>query len=196
MHGAIYLCNKTLDDIQRRAKNAACFCALLVIALFAIGGFWIQHVESVVLMHSVATNGPSNPLYKIMALQAHHRLDNYRHYPFFICAPLFGFLGALFVILLVRTHYFKCAFIASALSIFGIISTVGVSTFPVLLPSSENPSQSLLVWDASSSQTTLQLMLWVSIIFLPIILAYTTWVYRVMRGHVVKALIENDKTSY
>ncbi|MCD6046454.1 MAG: cydB [Gammaproteobacteria bacterium] len=196
MHGAVYLCNKTLDIVQARARKAAIICAILVIILFAIGGIWIQHLGSYVLVHAMATDGPSNPLHKEMVVMAHHWLANYQQYPFFIAAPLLGFVGAILTILLVFARCFRWAFIASATSIFGVISTVGVSMFPVLLPSSENPSQSLLVWDASSSQTTLWLMLLVGLVFFPIVIGYTAWVYRIMRGHVVKAWIDNDKASY
>ena len=89
------------------------------------------------------------------------------------------------------------AIIASGLSIFGIIATVGLSMFPFILPSSTHPSQSLTVWDASSSRTTLFIMLVATVIFMPIILAYTTWVYRVLRGKVTVEDIEAaDKDVY
>ena len=69
----------------------------------------------------------------------------------------------------------------------GIIGTAGVSLFPFLLPSSSNPDASLIVWDSSSSLLTLQIMLAATIIFLPIVLLYTSWVYYVMRGPVTVA---------
>ena len=52
------------------------------------------------------------------------------------------------------------------------------------MPSSTDPGSSLTVWDASSSHLTLGIMLVVVVIFLPIILIYTAWVYRVLRGKV------------
>jgi len=52
------------------------------------------------------------------------------------------------------------------------------------MPSSLDPNSSLTVWDASSSQHTLGIMLVVVVVFLPIVLAYTGWVYRVLRGRV------------
>jgi cytochrome d ubiquinol oxidase subunit II len=52
------------------------------------------------------------------------------------------------------------------------------------MPSSTNPSESLTVWDASSSAKTLFIMLIVVVVFLPIVLLYTTWVYRVLRGKI------------
>ncbi len=196
MHGAVYLCSKTRDIVQIRAMKAAKICALLVIVLFAIGGLWSLRLESYVLIHPVSSFAPSNPLHKVMSLEYHHALDNYRHYSYFIIAPVSGFLGALLVLLCVRLQRYKWAFISSALSVFGVIATVGVRLFPVLLPSSSNPSQSLLIWDASSSQATLQLMLWVGVVFFPIIIAYTTWVYRVMRGPVTAVWLDETKNSY
>jgi cytochrome d ubiquinol oxidase subunit II len=75
----------------------------------------------------------------------------------------------------------------------GVIGTVGVSMFPFILPSSTNLASSLLVWDASSSQLTLLLMLGVVIIFLPIVIIYTSWVYHALRGKVSSEMIEQDK---
>jgi cytochrome d ubiquinol oxidase subunit II len=65
--------------------------------------------------------------------------------------------------------------------------------FPFLLPSSTNPAQSLTVWDASSSARTLAVMLGAVVVFLPIVLAYTTWVFRIMKGRVtLETLAEHD----
>ena len=77
------------------------------------------------------------------------------------------------------------------------LATAGVALFPFLLPSSSQPGASLTVWDASSSKLTLEIMLGAVILFLPVILAYTAWVYRVMRGPVTRQQIEaSSKTSY
>ena len=65
-----------------------------------------------------------------------------------------------------------------------------MSLFPFLMPSSSYPDHSLTVWDASSSRSTLFLMLLVVVVFLPIVLAYTAWAYRVFRGIVTEAAIE------
>jgi len=59
---------------------------------------------------------------------------------------------------------------------------VGLSMFPYILPSSTSPNSSLTVWNASSSQLTLFIMLGVTVVFLPIVLAYTAWAYKVMWG--------------
>ena len=69
-------------------------------------------------------------------------------------------------------------------SIIGIIATVGLSMFPFILPSSLDPQSSLTVWNASSSHLTLFIMLVVTLIFLPIVLAYTAWVFKILFGRV------------
>ena len=77
----------------------------------------------------------------------------------------------------------------------GIILTAGFSMFPFIMPSSLNPAHSLTVWDATSSQNTLSVMLVAAVIFVPIILAYTLWTYFKMFGRVNKQFIEANKHS-
>jgi cytochrome d ubiquinol oxidase subunit II len=93
-------------------------------------------------------------------------------------------LGACGAHFFLHLHRAGAAFAASALVQAGTILTGGFALFPFLLPSSTFPNQSLTVWDASSSSKTLLIMLGAVVVFLPIILAYTTWVFRVLRGRV------------
>ncbi|MDY6860636.1 MAG: cytochrome d ubiquinol oxidase subunit II, partial [Pseudomonadota bacterium] len=79
----------------------------------------------------------------------------------------------------------------SKLGIFGVISSVGLTMFPFILPSTIDPRSSLTVWDSSSSHLTLFVMLVVTVIFVPLILLYTAWVYKVLWGKVT----EDDVTS-
>ncbi len=69
--------------------------------------------------------------------------------------------------------------------------------FPFVMPSSSMPNASLTVWDSASSQLTLSLMFWATVIFMPLIIGYTSWAYSVMRGKVTAAYIrENDHAAY
>jgi cytochrome d ubiquinol oxidase subunit II len=89
------------------------------------------------------------------------------------------------------------SFIASSLSIVSIILTAGIAMFPFVMPSSSQPNHSLLMWDAVSSEGTLNLMLIVVGIFVPIILGYTIWCYKKMWRTVTIAEIEENKhTAY
>jgi cytochrome d ubiquinol oxidase subunit II len=64
------------------------------------------------------------------------------------------------------------------------------------MPSSTHIADSLTIWNATSSRLTLQIMLIAVLIFLPIVLLYTTWVYRVMRGRVSIESTTNDSSPY
>jgi cytochrome d ubiquinol oxidase subunit II len=112
-----------------------------------------------------------------------------------LIAPILGFVGAAAAFFAMRARLEIATLLLSKISIFGIISTVGVSMFPFILPSSLDPRSSLTVWDASSSHTTLFIMLVVVVIFLPLIIAYTSWVYRVLWGKVDEASV-NEKGGH
>ena len=89
------------------------------------------------------------------------------------------------------------AFVTSSISVACMILTAGVALFPFVLPSSTHPDMSLTLWDASSSKYTLNVMFWCALIFVPIIIAYTSWAYRVMRGTVTVEYVQaNDKSLY
>jgi cytochrome d ubiquinol oxidase subunit II len=69
--------------------------------------------------------------------------------------------------------------------------------FPFVMPSSSAPDMSLTVWDAVSSQRTLSIMFWATLIFMPLIVLYTSWAYKVMSGKVTAAYVrENEHSAY
>lgn len=194
MHGAFFLGVKTEGHLQQRAQIAARICSLLTIILFVAGGIWVyEQIQGYSISGVMAHDGPSNPLHKSVIREAGAWFVNYQHVPLAWLAPLSGIIGAFLALLLV--NYARTAFVFSAIAVIGIIATVGVSMFPFILPSSSNPSQSLLVWDSSSSSLTLLIMLVATVIFLPIILVYTAWVYRVLRGKVTSETITQNKDS-
>ena len=124
-------------------------------------------------------------------------MANYGREPLTLAAPVLAFVGAALTILFLRARRNGLAIVASGLSVAGVIATAGFSVFPFLLPSSLAPDASLTVWDASSSRLTLSIMLVATLVFLPIVLAYTAWVYRVLRGRVTAAYIaENSASTY
>ena len=87
---------------------------------------------------------------------------------------------------IVFTHrlHSTLAFIATGTSVAAIILTAGVAMFPFVMPSSLQPNSSLTAWDVVASHKSLGIMFWVVVFFLPIIMMYTAWIYRVMRGKV------------
>lgn len=197
MHGAAYLCCKTENPVRARAGAAGATAAVIVIVLFAIAGFSAAHVPFFAIESVVDPNGPSNPLLKTVTVGGGLLLRNYGLYPWMIVAPVLGFLGvAAAGLLMTRRRGAGWALVASGAGIAGIIATAGLSMFPFFLPSTLDPRSSLTVWDASSSQSTLMTMLIATVIFLPLVLGYTTWVYSVLRGRVTADSVSADKHSY
>ncbi|XPE61356.1 cytochrome d ubiquinol oxidase subunit II [Shigella flexneri] len=65
----------------------------------------------------------------------------------------------------------------SSLTLACIILTAGIAMFPFVMPSSTMMNASLTMWDATSSELTLNVMTWVAVVLVPIILLYTAWCY-------------------
>jgi cytochrome d ubiquinol oxidase subunit II len=191
-HGACYLAIKTEGKILNRTLLALKIFPILTIIIFAIGGWFLQFVESYKLVSFAGTLADSNPLHKEVVAITGGWYENYQKYPWIIIAPILGFAGELLVFILARINHFGKAFIASGVAIFGVISTVGLTLFPFILPSSLNPSASLLIWDSSSSYLTLVVMMIAAIIFVPLILIYTSWVYSIMKGKISEKDIDKD----
>lgn len=196
MHGGLFLAIKTNNPIRKRALIWTRIMALLVIILFALGGIWTAFfLNGYEVIGIVDPFGFSNPLHKQVILQNGGWLHNYKLYPHAVFIPVLGFTGA-FAALVLANWATRLAFVCSGLSIAGIIGTVGVSMFPFLIPSSTDYASSLLVWDASSTQLTLLVMLVATIVFMPLILLYTGWVYHALRGKVKAEVIERDETQH
>ena len=185
-HGAAMLVLKTDGPVAERAARLGRWSALLAALLFVLGGVWVGFgLPGYSVTSSLPHDLDSNPLLKTVELSAAGGwLHNYQSMPATVLAPIVGVLGLLLSAWMLHRRRGGLAFIASASAIAGIILTVGLAIFPFLLPSSSNPGSSLTVWDASSSHLTLWIMLLATALLLPIVLAYTSWVYRVLRGKV------------
>jgi cytochrome d ubiquinol oxidase subunit II len=196
-HGAVYLAVKADGPVRERAVRLLTVTAPVSVLLFVLAGLWLfQAIPGYAIVGEVLTTGPSNPLLKQVAVRDGAWLANYAAHPWMIAAPVLGVAGPLLAVALVRLGRPVLGFAASGTGILGIISTAGVSMFPFLMPSSIAPQASLTVWDASSSERTLFIMLICTLIFLPIVLSYTAFVFRVLRGRVTAAQIENNPVGH
>lgn len=195
--GAAVIVGRTQGDVADRARIYGIWAALVTIVLFALGGVWVAFgLDGYAITSTINPNAPINPLAKTVELTRGGWLANYSLYPWMIAAPVLGFLGMIGAVFGLRQRLGVPTLLASSIGIFGIISTAGLSLFPFLLPSSTMPQASLTLWDASSSHLTLFIMLLVTVFFLPIILLYTTWVFRVMRGPVSTKSLEKNPNAY
>jgi cytochrome d ubiquinol oxidase subunit II len=138
-----------------------------------------------------------NPLTKEVVVDPYGWLTNYRQYPLTLLFPILGFAGLGLAIMLSMRDRAGLGLIMSGLGITGIIMTAGAAMFPFIMPSSTNPNSSLIAWDATSSHLTLTVMFWAAVIFIPLILAYTTWTYTKMwRRVTVEEIRAQDTLAY
>jgi cytochrome d ubiquinol oxidase subunit II len=196
MHGGVYLALKADHPVAERAANYARGAALIMLVLFIAGGIYAKFgVDGYRITSNLSNDGPSNPLLKTVVRSQGALLANFRTYPWMLVAPALVFIGAFFTRLFLALRRGGLAFAASAAALFGVIATAGLSGFPFLLPSSLDPNAGLTVWDSSSSRLTLLIMLIAVVVFLPIVLAYTAFVFRVLRGRVTTAYVEDNSSS-
>jgi len=192
-HGAVYLTNKADGPVKERAAAYVRIGAPATVALFVLAGLWVAFgIEGYAISGAPVTDGPSNPLLKTVTTARGQWLANYTTYRWTLLAPALGIAGPLLTLLLTRAGRPALAFVASATGILGVISTAGVSMFPFLMPSDVMPQASLTVWDSTSSQMTLFVMLLATLVFLPIVLVYTGFAFRTMRGAVTASQIEGN----
>jgi len=195
--GAAVIAGRTTGPLADRARTFGTLAGLVTIVLFALGGLWIAFgIDGYSITSVVDGNAAINPLAKTVALTRGGWLANYGLYPWMIAAPVLGFAGLAGAVVGLQARSRLPTLLASSIAIFGIIATAGLSLFPFLLPSSTVPESSLTLWDASSSHLTLFIMLLVTCFFLPIILLYTAWVFRVMRGTVSTQSLEKNPNAY
>jgi len=194
-HGAAWLVLKTEGAVQARARRIGSWAGAATILTFGLAGVWLAFgIPAYQFVTEPDHFGPSNPLLSEV-VRGGSWIDAYQTRPWIAIAPALAVLGLGGSVVLMRL-WSGWAVTASMIGIFGVISTVGLSMFPFILPSSLNPSASLTVWDSSSSQMTLFIMLVSTVIFLPIVLAYTSWVYKVLWGKVRPDDIARNPNAY
>ncbi|CAM1632436.1 Cytochrome ubiquinol oxidase subunit 2 [Bartonella apihabitans] len=196
-HGASWLAVKTDDPIFSRVRKVGMITGVLTTILYGLCGLLLNVATTGYhITGGVVANGPSNPLMKQIATNASGWLENYHQTPMLWIVPIIGLVAPLLAAACLAMRKPVLAIIANGLGIAGIIASVGVAMFPFILPSIIDPVMSLTVWDSSSSHFTLFVMLIVAIIFVPTVLAYTSWVYKILWGKVSVKTIEGNKQSY
>jgi cytochrome d ubiquinol oxidase subunit II len=198
LHGSAWLAIKIeRGAVHDRAKAFGQVAALLAILLFAAGGVMVATMNMGFRTEGlVDPTGPSNPHLSALVAAPGAWLANYGLHPWMLLAPVLGFLGPVVALIGIRSKREVLAFGGSSIAAVGILSTVGLSMFPFILPSSIDPASSLTVWNASSSHLTLFIMLLATLVFLPIVLLYTAWVYKVLFGRLTLQDVRTNPDFY
>lgn len=160
MHGAAFLAMKTDGALQQRLARW-------------ITGSWMAFVV-IYLIATVATIFVSPFLFEGI-------LRNPLFWPLLLL--LLG--GIVYVPVAAAAGKFPRAFLSTAVTIAAMMGLTGISLYPRWVPSSLDLNYSLTIYNASSTPRTLTNMLIIALIAMPIVVAYTVYIYRVFRGKVV-----------
>jgi len=172
VHGCLWLAVKTEGALHERAMLLAgrLWVVLLVVAVAFLVSTWFAT--------NLYANYYTNPLLYSIPLTL---------------IPLTT-VGALLTVrfFLAKGHAWK-AWFASSVTIVGATLFGVVGLYPNLIPSSINPAYNLTIHNSASSQLTLQIMLTVTAIFLPIVIAYQAWVYNFFKHKITEDDLAYDE---
>ena len=194
--GAVTIMNGGEGAIHDRARKLAVWAGLIAVVLFTIGGVWTSMMQGYHLVSGPDPALAQTPLQQTVERAPGAWLANFHSHSILWLIPAVGYLGVLLGVWAVRKGWSHFGWWMGALAWIGILGTVGAAMFPFMLPSSTEPSQSLTVWNASSSRYTLGVMLGFTVVFMPLIIWYTSWAFWVMRGKVSTQHVESDEHAY
>ncbi|BCS88669.1 cytochrome d ubiquinol oxidase subunit II [Pseudodesulfovibrio sediminis] len=162
MHGALWLCIRATGDLHARAE-------LLATKL------WPGVVVLTVLF--LAYSSVTTKLF-----------NNYLVYPALFVILLLPVVGLVLMRTYLGAKKYWMAWGASCLYIGGTALFGVVGIFPAIIPSNPNPANSLTIMNSASSVLTLEIMLGVALVFVPIVIGYQFWVYKTF----ATPITEND----
>lgn len=194
--GAATISNGAEGAIAERARKAAVVAGVVSFALFVIGGFWVRGMTGYALTSGPAPGAVQTPLQQTVVQQAGAWFTNFSAQPALWILPVIALAALVVGTLAVSRKHGYLAWWLGVLVWAGVIGSVGASMFPFMMPSSSEPSHSLTIWNASSSELTLGWMLGFAVVFVPLIIWYTSWCFYVMRGKVSAAHVEADDHAY
>ncbi|RPE03751.1 cytochrome d ubiquinol oxidase subunit II [Candidatus Pantoea deserta] len=194
--GATYLQMRTSGELHLRSRAVSQVAALVMMLCFVLAGVWVKYgIDGYVITSAIDHHAASNPLGKTVVREAGAWLANFNAMPALWLFPLLGVALPLLTVLFSRCEKGGLAFVSSSLTLACVIMTAGIALFPFIMPSSIEPGMSLTMWDSTSSLRTLTVMTFAAMVFVPIILAYTSWCYYKMYGRITKEDIERNTHS-
>ena len=195
-HGANWLQMKTTAELRNRARAITQIGALVTLITFVLAGVWLSFKEGYVVTSVLDHFAPSSPASgKEVAVEVGAWFKNFNETPALWAFPALAVVGALLNVIASKANRCGFAFFFSVLTMAGVIITAAVSMFPFVMPSSTHPAQSLLMWDATSSELTLTLMFYLALVFVSISLLYTIWSYYKMFGRLDESFVEDNKNT-
>lgn len=170
VHGSLYAAIKTTGELSARAAAMA-------------NKLWLPLL--VVTVAFLAYTYPATKLY-----------DNYLNAPALLAIPLIAVVSLLLLKTSASAGKLHRAFTFSCLTVAFVCFTGIGGLFPNLIPSSLDAASNLTIYNSSSSIYTLKIMTAVVLIFVPIVIAYKIWIYRIFRARVTSEDVLGDTEAY
>lgn len=164
-HGANWLQMKTTEVLRDRARSVSQIGSIVTLITFVLAGVWLYSKDGYVVTSTIDHFAPSSPMNKEVAVETGAWFRNFNEMPILWIFPALAVVAALLNAAFSKANRCGFAFFFSALTMAGVIITAAVSMFPFVMPSSSHPEQSLLMWDSTSSELTLTLMLIFAVVF-------------------------------
>jgi cytochrome d ubiquinol oxidase subunit II len=159
MHGSIYVVMKTEGELQQTVRR------------------WIPKTMLIFIICYVLTT-------LVTLVSIPHMIEYFKMYPVFLILPILNILAIANIPRELHHGRDWRAFLSSCASLAALLALFGIGMFPDLIYSQPNPEHSLTIYNAASSQKTLTIMLIIAALGMPIVLTYTTAIYRIFRGKV------------
>lgn len=159
MHGTIYGILKTEGELHDRLRG------------------WVRPTIIFFVLSFVMTT-------MFTLLYVPHMAEMIQSHPILFFVPVITVLA---IANIPREYYHNNdfrAFLSSAAAVVSLLALFGLGVFPNMVLSNPNPANSLTIYNAASSQKTLQIMLIIALIGMPLVIAYTTSIYYIFRGKV------------
>ena len=166
MHGAIYLVMKTEGEIEEKVRG------------------WINNTIIFFVICYVSTTMATLVYYP-------HMTQHFKDTPFLFILALLNMLAIANIPREIHHKREFKAFLSSCASIAALLALFAAGIFPDIVISTINPEYSLTIYNAASSQKTLETMLIIALIGMPFVIGYTFTIYWIFRGKV-----KLDKMSY
>lgn len=177
MHGSVYLQRRTEGHLRKLAFKVHLITAILLLIGFTASGLLLMYKIVGYKLISYATDPTIEPLKNVVQSGVGYWIKSFDQYPWKYFPPVVVYAGIIESLWAAYYGWVTTAFWASCFAVGGIVGTAGASLFPFLMPSSTNPDQSLTVWNATSSQYALNVMLYVGVVLLFVILGYKIFAY-------------------
>lgn len=183
--------------IYSRARRYAVAAGFVAGLLFVAGGVWVHFINGYSLAAGVNPAMAATPMHAVPVTVARGAwLNNFHTYPALWAIPAAGVLAMFLGAVSLGVGRPALGWWLGAVAWTATIATAGASMFPFLMPSNTSPGQSLTLWNSTSSFYTLGWMLFFSGIFIPAIIAYTSWAFAVMRGKVRAEDVAGNDHAY